>query len=172
MSQTTELARVHGKHRGRSDRACSCCCPLIQATCSPLGDTCNFSPGPRNGVEPKRGFHSGEVPKHDLHRADKWRIQTFILVLTVGLDAAVLGADLGPRTLKLPWSSSALKRLSKDSAKQLKTFIKFCEKPQNFKQAVLCVLSPWDFSIREMSLHSISADCTKPYMRRRIRHVH
>ncbi|EOB00381.1 hypothetical protein Anapl_08078 [Anas platyrhynchos] len=82
LSQITALARVRGKHRGRSDRACSCCCPLIQATCSPLEDTCNFSPGPRNGVEPKRGFHSGEVPKHDLHRADKWRIQTFILVLT------------------------------------------------------------------------------------------
>lgn len=102
------------------------------------------------GAAPKGGFHSGQVPKQDLHRANKWRIQALILVLTVGLDAAVLGPDLGPRTLKLPWSSSALKRLSKHSANQLKTFIKFCEKPQNFKQAILCVLIPWDFSTREM----------------------
>lgn len=94
------------------------------------------------------------------------------LVLTVGLDTAVLGPDLGPRTLKLFryfGLPTSLKRVSRHYVKQLKRFVKFCRKLQNFRQAILHVLNciVTDFPCTRSRLTALS-----PTTRRCIYWVH
>lgn len=135
-------------------------------------DTCNFSPRCWNGGFFKEGLFTVEKCQTKTFTALSNREFRHFLVLTVGLGTAVLGPDLGPRTLKLfryfglPVS---LKRLSRHSVKQLKRFIKFCRKLQNFKQAILCVLNGivTEFPRARSRLMALS-----PNMRRCIYGVH
>lgn len=156
LSWITAPVRVHRWHQGHSGGAtppCSCCCPWSQPR-----DTCNFSP---------RCF------KERLFTVEKSQSRTFpaltngefspSLVLTAGSDTAVLSPDLGPRALMLFGNTglpASLKTLSRRSVKQLKRFIKFSRKLQNFKQGYFMCIK---WFCRWFSLHSIPADGTKVY---------
>lgn len=114
----------------------------LPALCS--RDTCNFSPRCWNGGCFKEGLFTVEKCQAKTFAALTDREFRHFLVLTVGLDTAVLRPDLGPRTLKLFryfGLPASLKRLLRHSVKQLKRCIKFCGNLQNFKQAILCVLN-------------------------------